>query len=67
MARIPYTIEHVNGAYALTIGGKYYGSFQSNASANRFRKLLTSGQKLSPRTTMLVNEARAERARMERG
>lgn len=67
MARASYTIEHVNGAYTLTIGGKYYGRFPSNAAANRFRKLMTSGQKVDSRTTMLVNEARAERARMERG
>lgn len=67
MARVSYTIERVNGAYALTVNGEYKGRFQSNAAAERFRKLVTSGQKLDPRTSMLVSEARAERARMGRG
>lgn len=61
-----YTIERVNGGYALTVAGKYMGRFGSNAAAERFRKLVTSGQKLDPRTTMLVSEARAERARSSR-
>ena len=67
MARIPYTIEHVQGSYALTIAGEYKGKFGSKAAAERFRKLMSSGQKVDSRTTMLVNEARAERARMTRG
>ena len=67
MARVSYTIERVNGAYALTVNGQYQGRFGSNAAAERFRKLVTSGQKLDPRTSMLVSEARAERARMGRG
>ena len=67
MARIPYTIEHVQGSYSLTVAGKYLGKFGSKAAAERFRKLMSSGQKVDSRTTMLVNEARAERARMTRG
>lgn len=67
MARSTYTIERVNGAYALTVNGQYQGRFGSKAQAHDFRKLVTSGQKLDPRTSMLVSEARAERTRMGRG
>ena len=67
MARIPYTIERTDKGYALTVAGEYKGRFGSNAAAERFRKLVTSGQKLDARTAMLVSEARAERARMGRG
>jgi hypothetical protein len=66
MSRIPYTIEHVQGAYALTIAGEYKGKFGSKAAAERMRKLLTSAVKVDARTTMLINEARSERARMAR-
>lgn len=67
MARIPYTIERTDKGYALTVAGEYKGRFGSNAAAERFRKLVTSDQKLDARTAMLVSEARAERARMGRG
>jgi hypothetical protein len=65
--RINYTIEPVQGGFARTVEGQYQGRFGSKAAAERFRKLVTSGQKLDPRTVMLRNEARAERARMTRG
>lgn len=63
MPRINYTIEPVQGGFALTVDGQYQGRFGSKAAAERFRKLVTSGQKLDPRTAMLRNEARAEHNR----
>lgn len=57
-----HTVERVDGAYELTVNGDFYGRFPSNASADRFRKLVTSGRPLDARTVALIAQVRMERA-----
>lgn len=64
-----HSTERVDGAYELTVNGDFFGCFPSNASADRFRKLVTAsapinpnGRPLDARTVALIAQARMERA-----